>query len=54
MLDAIALGATSLAVIIATFQVEDGRLHRSVLWLAIALLVCILAIEVVDLVSVTG
>jgi hypothetical protein len=53
VLDAIALAATSLAVIVAMFQVEDGQLPRVVLWLAAALLVCVFAIEAVDLISVT-
>ena len=34
ILDAVALAATSLAVIVAMFQVEDGQMHRAVLWLA--------------------
>jgi hypothetical protein len=52
-LDAIALAATAMAVIVAMFQVEDGQLPRGVLWLAAALLVCVFVIEAVDLVSAT-
>jgi hypothetical protein len=53
-LDAIALSATAFAVIVAMFQVEDGRLPQAVLWLAGALLVCTFVIEAVDLVSATA
>ena len=49
LLDVVAVSASALAVVLASFQVEDGHISRLVMWVALALLAIIVTAETVDM-----